>query len=46
MEVFEAVRSVLAVREFQDKPVPPGAARRIPGRAHSPRARVIRFRRR
>jgi nitroreductase len=29
MEVFEAVRTVLAVREFQDKPVPPDAARRI-----------------
>ena len=29
MEVFEAVRTVLAVREFQDKPVPPETARRI-----------------
>ena len=29
MEVFEAVRTVLAVREFQDKPVRPDAARRI-----------------
>jgi nitroreductase len=29
MEVFGAVRTVLAVREFQDKPVPPDAARRI-----------------
>ncbi len=29
MEVFDAVRTVLAVREFQDKPVPPDAARRI-----------------
>jgi nitroreductase len=29
MEVFDAVRTVLAVREFQDKPVPPEAARRI-----------------
>lgn len=28
MEVFDAVRTVLAVREFQDKPVPPDAARR------------------
>ena len=28
MEVFEAVRTVLAVREFQGKPVPPDAARR------------------
>ena len=29
MEVFEAVRTDLAVREFQDKPLPPDAARRI-----------------
>jgi hypothetical protein len=29
MEVFEAVRTVLAVGEFQDTPVPPHAARRI-----------------
>ena len=29
MEVFDAVRTVLAVREFQDKPVPPDDARRI-----------------
>ncbi len=29
MEVFEAVRTVLAVREFQDKPVPPDATHRI-----------------
>ena len=29
MEVFDAVGTVLAVREFQDKPVPPDAARRI-----------------
>jgi len=29
MEVFEAVRTVLAVREFQDKPVPPESLRRI-----------------
>ena len=28
MEVFEAVRTVRTVREFQDKPVPPDAARR------------------
>jgi nitroreductase len=34
MEVFEAVRTVLAVREFQDKPVPPAAARRIVEAAH------------
>jgi nitroreductase len=29
MEVFEAVRTVLAVREYQDKPVPPETVRRI-----------------
>lgn len=29
MEVFDAVRTVLAVREFQDTPVPPDAAHRI-----------------
>lgn len=29
MEVFEAVRTVLAVREYQDKPVPPDVVRRI-----------------
>ncbi len=29
MEGFDAVRTVLAVREFHDKPVPPDAARRI-----------------
>jgi len=29
MEFFEAVRTVLAVREFQDKPVPHDADRRI-----------------
>src|SRR6266545_2671071 len=29
MEVFDAVRTLLAVREFQDKPVPPDAAHRI-----------------
>lgn len=29
MDVFEAVRTVLAVREYQDKPVPPDAVRRI-----------------
>ena len=29
MEVFDAVRTVLAVREFQDKPVPRDTARRI-----------------
>jgi nitroreductase len=29
MEVFEAVRTVLAVRTYQDKPVPPDTIRRI-----------------
>jgi nitroreductase len=29
MEVFEAVRTVLAVRAYQDKPLPPEALRRI-----------------
>jgi nitroreductase len=29
MEVFEAVRTVLAVRSYQDRPVPPDAVRRI-----------------
>jgi nitroreductase len=29
MEVFEAVRTVLAVREYQDKSVPPDVVRRI-----------------
>jgi len=29
MEVYEAVRTVLAVREYQDKAVPPEAVRRI-----------------
>jgi nitroreductase len=29
MEVFEAVRTVLAVRKYQDKPVPPDLIRRI-----------------
>jgi nitroreductase len=29
MEVFEAVRTILAVREFQDKPVPPETVQRI-----------------
>jgi nitroreductase len=29
MEVFEAVRTVLAVRGYQDKPVPAGIVRRI-----------------
>jgi len=34
MEVFEAVRTVLAVREFQDKRVPPETVRRIIEAAH------------
>ena len=34
MDVFEAVRTVLAVREYQDKPVPPDATRRILDSAH------------
>ena len=29
MEVFEAVRTILAIREFQDKSVPPETIRRI-----------------
>lgn len=29
MEVFEAVRTVLAVRKYQEKPVPPDVVRRI-----------------
>jgi nitroreductase len=29
MEVFEAVRTMLAVREYQEKPVPPEVVRRI-----------------
>ncbi len=29
MQVFEAVRTVLAVRAYQDKPVPPDVVRRI-----------------
>jgi nitroreductase len=29
MEVFDAVRTVLAVRQYQDKPVPPETVRRI-----------------
>ena len=29
MEVFEAVRTVLAVREYQDKPVPPSLVQKI-----------------
>jgi nitroreductase len=29
MEVFEAVRTILAIRDYQDKPVPPETIRRI-----------------
>jgi nitroreductase len=29
MDVFQAVRTVLAVRDYQEKPVPPDVARRI-----------------
>jgi nitroreductase len=29
MEVFDAVRTLLAVRNYQDKPVPPEVVRRI-----------------
>ena len=29
MEVFEAVRTVLAVREYQDKPVPADVIKRV-----------------
>ena len=34
MEVFEAVRTVLAVRQFQDKPVPEPIVRQIVEAAH------------
>jgi nitroreductase len=34
MEVYQAVRTVLAIREFQDKPVPEEAVRRIIEAAH------------
>src|SRR5436309_12867292 len=34
MEVFEAVRTLLAVREYQDKPIPPETRRRIVEAAH------------
>jgi nitroreductase len=34
MEVFEAVRTVLAVRAYQDKPVPADVVRRIVDSAH------------
>lgn len=34
MEVFEAVRTVLAVRQYQDRPIPPELVRRIVESAH------------
>jgi nitroreductase len=34
MDVFEAVRTVLAVRAYEDRPVPPAALRRILDAAH------------
>lgn len=34
MEVFEAVRTALAVRNYQDKPVPPEVVRRIVEAGH------------
>jgi len=34
MEVFDAVRTVLAVRAYQDRPVPPETVRRIIEAAH------------
>ena len=34
MDVFEAVRTVLAVRAYQDKPIPPETVRRILEAAH------------
>ncbi len=34
MEVFDAVRTALAVRAYQDKPVPPDIVRRIVEAAH------------
>jgi nitroreductase len=34
MEVFEAVKTVLAVRSYQDKPLPPDAVQRIVEAAH------------
>jgi nitroreductase len=34
MEVFEAVRTILAVREYQDKPIPVDNMRRIVDAAH------------
>lgn len=34
MEVFEAVRTILAVRQFQDKPIPEPVVRKIVEAAH------------
>ena len=34
MKVFEAVQAVLAVRSYQDKPIPPDAVQRIVQAAH------------
>ena len=34
MDAFEAVRTVLAVRQFQDKPVPPEVVQRVVQAAH------------
>jgi nitroreductase len=34
METFEAVRTVLAVRQFQDRPVPPDVMQRVVDAAH------------
>jgi nitroreductase len=34
MDIFEDVRTLLAVRQYQDKPVPPDVARRIAEAAH------------
>jgi len=34
MDVFEAVRTVLAVREYQDKPIPAGVIHKIVEAAH------------
>src|ERR687886_257348 len=34
MDVFEAVRTVLAVRKYQDRPVPAGEVRRIVEAGH------------
>src|SRR5262249_54023981 len=34
MDVFEAVRTILAVRRYQDKPVPEAVVRRVVGAGH------------